>query len=376
MIAIKKNRKSGAHSLVKQHILSNFSPGDQLPGENELIKHLRTSRYAVLKGMTELSAEGVLERRQGKGTFMIRAKSNKDFKNSQIIAFVADEFESNMIVEIARGIEEYLRSSKFSMLLLNSSYDAEQECRNLNQVVEHQYAGVIAMLGPHSKALECAAELPRKGIPLVQIDRHYSAITSPWVETDHKEGAYQAVHHLIELGHRKIGHITFNEPQNRSITSVEQRFAGYRRALTEAGIEFRQDYVQYARTFAVSSNIYDEAMELAAYEPAHKLISMPDRPTALFLMNDCFAPGVLRAILNHGLRVPDDISLIGFDDGPIAKYLQVPLTTLAQPFREIGRKAAEIIEKTLDGNPAAEWKIKLPGKLIIRNSTAEVKNKQ
>jgi len=368
MITVKKTRKTTSNHSIRDYILSNYAPGDQLPGESELIRNLGASRYAILKSMTEMSAEGILERRQGQGTFMTRPALGGQSKRSRIVAFVADEFESNMTVELARGIEEYLRSRQYNMLLLNSGYDTNIECRNLDEVMEQNYAGVIALLGDHPLAVERARALTLKGIPLVQIDRHYPGIEAPWVETDHEEGAYQVVKHLIELGHRKIGHITFHD----NLSSGKQRFAGYCRALAEAGIELCEDYVQYARTFAVSPNIHDDAMELAAYEPAHKLISMTDRPTAIFLMNDCFAPGALRAIMNHGLKIPDDISIAGFDDGPIAKYLQVPLTTLAQPFREIGRKAAGLIEQAVDGDRHEPRQILMHGKLVVRSSTGRI----
>jgi DNA-binding LacI/PurR family transcriptional regulator len=110
-----------------------------------------------------------------------------------------------------------------------------------------------------------------------------------------------------------------------------------------------------------------------AYESMHRLLSLPERPTAVFLVHDDFALGALRAVENHGLKVPDDISLLGFNDDPIAQHLSVPLTTMAQPFREIGRTAAEVLDSVISGREIPERRVRLNARLVVRASTAPIR---
>jgi LacI family transcriptional regulator len=178
----------------------------------------------------------------------------------------------------------------------------------------------------------------------------------PSVDVDNTQGAYTAVRHLLDLGHRRIGHIS-NAPF--SYTSSRDRLTGYRQALEDAGIACDEALV-YAGNFTDASG----------YEPMNRLLDLPEPPTALFIGSDVVALGALDAIHSRGLRIPDDLSVIGFDDVLLGRYLRPPLTTIHLPAYELGREAGAMILRIMSGEPLPSRKVLLPTQLLIRNSTA------
>jgi DNA-binding LacI/PurR family transcriptional regulator len=158
------------------------------------------------------------------------------------------------------------------------------------------------------------------------------------------------------LGHRRIGHIS-NAPF--SYTSSRDRLAGYRQALTEAGIVYDSELV-HAGAFTDNSS----------YEPMCRLLQLPDPPSAVFIGSDVVALGAIDAIHSRGLRIPDDISVIGFDDVALGKYLRPALTTVHLPAYDLGRKASEVILQIIHGQPLHTIQVRLPTELVIRDSTA------
>lgn len=358
-------KRTGDYEIVRDHVLAEYRTGDKLPAEEELAKSLGVTKYAALRALTELSANGVIRREKGRGSVVIGAGHSSKAATFRNIAYLAADFESFMHVEILRGIDEFTRGENYRISLLNSNYDPVIEMSNIATIEEGGYCGVIAVLCNDTHSLQKIEALHKKGLPVVQVDRHSEQLSSPWVESDHEAGAYAAVKYLIGLGHKRIAHITFNT----DIESAVVRERGYRRALADAGLPIREEYIQYSQLLSSVRAIVPEVYSSIAYEPMHKLLALPEPPTAVFLLNDCFASGALQAIVNHGLSVPNDISLVGFDDGPEARLMSVPLTTVAQPFRQIGSKAAEMLDKLVSGQPLREDSLQLPTRLVIRSST-------
>lgn len=176
------------------------------------------------------------------------------------------------------------------------------------------------------------------------------------VDVDNTQGAYTAVQHLLDLGHRRIGHIS-NAPF--SYTSSRDRLDGYRQALADAGIAYDHELV-YPGEFTDASS----------YEPMNRLLDLPEPPTAVFIGSDVVALGAIDAIHNRGLRIPEDISVIGFDDVLPGKYLRPALTTVHLPAYDLGRQAGEMILRIISGESLPSLRVLLPTNLIIRSSTA------
>jgi DNA-binding LacI/PurR family transcriptional regulator len=180
----------------------------------------------------------------------------------------------------------------------------------------------------------------------------------PSVDVDNIQGAYTAVKHLIDLGHQRIGHIS-NAPF--SYTSSRSRVEGYRRALEEVGIEYDPNLVHEGAFTDTSS-----------YAPMQMMLDLPNPPTAVFIGSDMVALGAIQAIHDRNKRIPHDISVIGFDDLLIGKYLQPSLTTIHLPAYELGKRAGEMILSSLRGETFQTLRVLLPTELIIRQSTRQL----
>lgn len=193
------------------------------------------------------------------------------------------------------------------------------------------------------------------GLPLVAVSWPPECGGVPSVDVDDVDGARQAMRHLLELGHRRIAHATGHP----NLISADIRRRVYRESLAEAGIEMRPDYL-LPGYYATESG----------YENTRILLALPDPPTALFAGNDEIAFGALEACRQLGIRVPEQLSIIGVDDRPLAAFVTPPLTTMRQPFDAVGREATRLLIQRVEGKPvAAEMRIFQP-ELVVRGSTA------
>jgi LacI family transcriptional regulator len=186
--------------------------------------------------------------------------------------------------------------------------------------------------------------------PLLPLDAEI-----PCVTTANDSGAQEAVQHLLDLGHRRIGAIT-GPP---GWVATDGRLAGYRRALESASLAFEPELV-VAADFQ-----YEPGLAAAA-----SLLDLPERPTAVFAFNDSMALGVLRAARDRGLRVPEDVSIVGYDDQLYASVTRPTLTTVRQPLADMGRTAIDLVLRLLDGPGTGAVQIELPTRLVVRESTA------
>jgi len=192
------------------------------------------------------------------------------------------------------------------------------------------------------------------GAPVVAVDPHTGPSEFPTIDSDNLKGAQLAVEHLLELGHRRIGMLT-GRPD---LQSARLREDGYRSALAAAGVPVDEGLLRIGA--------YDAEVSFAS---ATELLCSPDRPTALFAANDISAIASMAAAAGLGLRVPDDLSVVGFDNVPESALCIPPLTTIEQPIREMGRQAVEVLVRLLRGEPGGATSLTLATSLVVRDST-------
>lgn len=258
---------------------------------------------------------------------------------------------SPFFVEIFAGAEEVARQAGFALLLGNSHGDPEREKACFDQVASGQADGIILLTGlVPSDYAPGRRPLP----PLVTVlERLPYRSSVPVIRTDHRAGAAEATRHLIELGHRRIAHIA----GSKRAPSTARRIQGYRDALEAAGLRVPAEGIYQGDFFMPSG--------AAGME---KLLSLDEPPTAVLCGNDEMAFGAIRMLHKLGYSVPQDISIVGFDDQNMAEFYNPPLTTVHIPRHELGRRAAlELIEQ-LEGRDVAH-EVVLPTRLVIREST-------
>lgn len=262
-----------------------------------------------------------------------------------------------LVPEIMRGVTEFVSTTSYELLLYSISQHKDHREIIQRILATQLISGLLAILP--ADASEQLIAVHEQGLPVVLIDDQGSHPTIPWVGTDNRYGAYLAVKHLLELGHRRIGHI-------RGLYACsEERFQGYCDALREAGIAPDPALVLQG-DFAPASG----------QTCARAFFAMPDPPTALFVGNDQMAYGVLAAAQQLGVRIPEDVAVVGFDDIPFSAYVRPALTTVHQPFFEMGQRAAELLlslvgssDSTAQTRQDASVHIQLPTSLTIREST-------
>ncbi len=262
----------------------------------------------------------------------------------RIIGVLVPSLTWPFIPEIVQGVAEYVERSSYELILYSLSYTSHlyanggngktlvERSGAVDRIVDARLtAGLVAITpGPSAKHL---TQLHGQGFPVVLIDDQGLPASAPWVGADNRSGAYQAVRHLINLGHRRIAHI--KGPANYQCSL--ERYQGYCQALTEAGI-----------TPDPSLVIQGDFEVPSGYAAAHILFSMSERPTAIFAANDHMAWGVLEVAEDLNLRVPEDVALVGFDDMMTSAHKRAPLTTVSQPFHQMGQRAAELLLGLLD----------------------------
>jgi LacI family repressor for deo operon, udp, cdd, tsx, nupC, and nupG len=254
---------------------------------------------------------------------------------------------------ILNAVEEVLSLAGYGMIMGDTRMDRAREAHYDVLVRAGQVDGVMLLTGrlPHPAFAALDATVPItlicndipevEGLPVIDIDNHDAAAT--------------LIRHLIDLGHRRIGHAV--GPSDN--VEAGYRLAGYRAALAAAGLPFDESIV-WQGAFRFDAGV----------EVAKRFLAHPDPPTAIFSSNDEMALGFVRAVKDAGLRVPDDVSVAGFDDIEFARYFDPALTTMHQPRAELGRLAAENMVARMAGKSASPFRTQLKCTLVVRDSTA------
>ena len=262
---------------------------------------------------------------------------------------------NSFFAKVISGAQQAAQLAGYRLLLCDTQGREAIEREFAELVYAHQADGVIQLRAYDPFAAPFpGAELP----PIVNACEVIHNGRHPSISLDNRAAAKAMTEHLIELGHRRIGLI--KGPKSSPLT--RDRVAGYQDALNQAGIEADPALVCHG----------DFSLK-AGDDGAAAMLALPDRPTALFCENDEMAIGALKRIRQSGLRVPEDISLVGFDDIPFAAYCDPPLTTISQPAEAFGQRAVELLIALIEKKPLAERHVVLPFELTLRESTARVR---
>jgi LacI family transcriptional regulator len=281
-------------------------------------------------------------------------------KATKTLALVVSDISNPFFTTIARGVEDAASARGFAVMFCNTDENEAEEARYLRLLIERQVDGIL--LVPARSPGTSFRLLRAHKMPLVVLDRRVTARRVDSVRCDSEAGAYALTRHLIALGHRRIAVLT----GRRTISTSIDRVAGCRRALEEAGLTLDDALVRYGGFNFGNLNLAD-----GHRMTEEVLASTEDPPTAIFAANNFIAFGAIRALREMGLRVPDDMSVVAFDDLPVEWISEPFLTVAAQPAYEIGRRAATLLLDRIAGDPNATGEsVMLPFELIIRRSSA------
>ena len=271
------------------------------------------------------------------------------------LGLVLPDSANPFFAEISRSIEDEAFKKGYSVFLCNTELDTQRELFYVDVLSKKQVDGIVFVAaGDQADSLEF---LVGRNMPVVMIDREVPSVEVDAVLTDNQLGGYLATRHLLELGHQRIACISGPS----SITPSAERMIGYRKALEEAGLPYDEKLILRGDYHAQSG------MEIT-----HSILKMNPRPTAIFALNDLMALGALRAAAEDGCTVPGDLAVVGYDDLEIARFTNPPLTTIAQPKKEIGIKAIELLVDRISRKDRSPSRLVLPPELIVRRSTQSI----
>lgn len=270
--------------------------------------------------------------------------------SSQVIGLLVRDLGTGYIGEIIRGIDNELAKAQYD-LMLYTTHRRRTEESTVAMMTQGMADGLLLVLPREPEAY--LASLNERNFPYVLIDHQGIAKDEPAVAAENWRGGFEATEHLINLGHRRIGFVTGNMEMGCAL----DRLAGYRAALEQNGISIDEELIQKGNFFQPDG-----------YAAGEALLGLSEPPTAIFASNDVMAFGVMEAVRDRALRIPDDISIVGFDDIPQATFVHPPLTTVRQPLEEMGRTAARNLLAVIGDPDQTPERIELPTELIIRQS--------
>ncbi|QZY57226.1 LacI family transcriptional regulator [Crassaminicella profunda] len=277
-------------------------------------------------------------------------------KKSQLIGVVVPDISNVFIGEILNGIEEIGKMYGYDILLCNTYGQLEQELRYLNLLRAKQVEGIVFMTWKLEEKL--VEYLETIDIPVSLVNRNTSNLNIPSVSIDNFQAAYEMTKFLIENGHKKIALIRSSLDQNAF--GLDQ-YNGYKEALEEHGLEINEKLVKYGNWKLENS-----------YEIVEEFIDEKILPTAIFAASDEMAIGAINCLLDNGYKVPEDVSVVGFNDIKLASIYRPNLTTIHQPIYDIGAVAMRMIVKKIDGEEVDSNVITLPHELMVRESSKNI----
>lgn len=355
------NGMSPKYFRLKRYLLDRIqrgelTPGQQLDTENVLAKQFKLSRQTVRQALGELEKEGWIIRQQGRGTFVSDRK-----RKAKPIALIIKSISNYTFPEIVRGIENRLHDAGFELKLHLTKDDPEREAECLKKALESDIDGLI--IEPAKSIHPCKnlvyfQEMMKREIPCLFLHSYWKELDPAYLIIDDRQGGYLATQYLLDLGHRRIAGI-FNVDSSQGV----DRQIGFKKALQEYGIGLEPALI--------GEYLYRTDFATFPYHFMLEILERPQPPTAVFCYNDMDAVRALDAIRQLKLKVPDDISVIGYNDSGLTTVSEVKLTSVKHPKRELGIQAASLIISMVKRRIEKPRMIIQP-ELIIRSSCRRI----
>lgn len=331
--------KEIANIFVEKIKNGELRRGDRLPSEETLQRQFQVSRQTVRNAMQVLEIDGYISRRRGSGSYVLW----EDIPRERTVGVLVAYMSSYIYPDIVRGIEQILTTKGYGMDLGLSHYSLGYERRYLTRMLEMNVSGVIvegvksALPNPN---LDLYEELRRREIPVVFIHNFYNEFPATAILMEDEELSYQLTYKLIRAGHSRImGCFKYDDVQGL------KRYLGYARAMTENGFPFEENYVFWFGGFSMESpSTIDTYSDIPVFDDICRKIP---EATALVCYNDLIAAGIIKKMNMMGYSVPEDISIVSFDDDIIQKETSICIVSAKHPKEALGREAAKEVMKQI-----------------------------
>jgi LacI family transcriptional regulator len=311
--------------------------------------------YGYVKNSTKIKVEKAIKELDYKPNTLARSMITKSTKT---IGIVVTDITNPFFASVIRSIEDYIWKSGYAILLANTDENVDREKAVISAIIERQVDGLI--LVPSIKQLTPHLELlTKRDIPVVLVDRMVEGLSADAVMVDNENGAFTAVNHLISKGHKRIGVII----DDLNISTNHERLLGYKKALNLAGLPFDPSLIKSCKFTSKS-----------AFELVSTMLSQDDRPSGLFCANNFMTLGTLQAIVQTKTKIPEEISLVGFDDIYWFSTGSQQVSTVSQPVKDLGIVAASRLLDRLNGDKNSPMEIRLKTHFIDRGSCGVLKS--
>lgn len=276
-------------------------------------------------------------------------------KSSSTIGVIVPEIRHHFFSTVISGIEEVAYEAGYIIMVCQSNETLSREIVNTQALVANRVAGLLIAISTETTRHEHLESVLRHAVPLVQFDRVVEELDTSKVVIDDFRAAYEAVSHLAESGYRRIGHLAGQE----GIALNRHRYEGYRAALRDHGLAFEEKF-----------HVHGGYREEDGRAGAEKYLALDELPDAILAINDPVAVGAFSRFREAGVRIPDDVALVGFSDTPAAALIEPALTTVYQPAFEMGRTAAALLLEQFEAGPGfLPRTVTLDTELLVRGSS-------
>jgi GntR family transcriptional regulator, arabinose operon transcriptional repressor len=373
---LETNKKAIKYIAIKEKILQmiqdgQYKSGDKLPSEQELASMHQVSVITSKKTLDELEKDGYIYRIKGSGSFVTDERQADKTNQLNIIAMVLP-LGSNTGggMELFYSVEMIAKSNGYYVSVENTHGSCQKEREIILSLLRDNIKGIIYYPTYTSENFDLIKKLATEKYPIVVIDKLIHDIEVDTVHCDNYSASFAMTKYLIQSGHRSIAFVCEGYIDERS--SLRERFLGYCDALVESGIPMNIDLIFYPNS-GYQLSLEKNEKTIFFKNVADKIIN--DRSvTAVQVASDADAVDFIRVCTKKGISIPDDITVVGFDDLDIASYITPALTTAKQNFKLIGQNAAELVFKRLADREKKAEKILIPADLVIRKSSSAVDN--
>jgi DNA-binding LacI/PurR family transcriptional regulator len=350
-----------ANVLKEYFVETNLPVGSRLPTEFDLSAKFGVSRGTVRHALSLLERDGLIERAPGLGTFLKQEVAAQQSSNQRRIGVIVPIVQDQLSLNILIGVESVAKYRGYQVVFNYSNESLELETENIKRMRRDQVAGMIIFPVSNQEDSATLRSLQQDKFPFVLVDRYLTGFDCDYVISDNFNGAYRAVEHLIILGHKEIAFM-YHPRANLRTTSVHDRYLGYRKALEDYHLEFKEEWM-----VTIDESPTDPMSE-DAYKDYIRFLMMPNRPNAVFTVNDGTAISLINIANKCGIKIPDELALVSFDNLRMSMQLQCPLTTVNQERTEMGVRATHLLLSRIDGRAGKPEHVVVPTNLVIRES--------